>query len=445
MLTLRGRGQTFCDGVNRREFLRAGALGLAGLTLADLLRHEARAERSERPKSIIYVVLGGGPSHIDMYDLKPDAPEEFRGPFKPIATSLTGVRICELMPLQAQMMNQLALLRGVRSVENDHFLSEVYSGLPRTAGQRPAFGSVVSRLAGGRSSLPTYVSLSRATTDQFEFEKPHYAGPAHAPFRPFGESIKDLEPVKSLELLHDRKKLLSAFDSMRREVDQQGEAGALDRFQAQALDIITSAKVRDAFDLSREPDKLRASYGTGKFPHQTFKTIFYPWQGEQFLLARRLVEAGVRVLTLRMGDWDHHSSANGDIFLALRHLLPLLDRSLHALFTDLQARGLERDVLVVVLGEFGRTPKITQPGPGREHWADAGCVLLYGGGLKMGQVIGETDARAERSRSGTISFQNILATIYHVLGIDPGSALTDYDGRPRCLLDDQEPIRALVD
>jgi uncharacterized protein (DUF1501 family) len=157
------------------------------------------------------------------------------------------------------------------------------------------------------------------------------------------------------------------------------------------------------------------------------------------------VEAGVRVLTLRMGDWDHHSSANGDIFLALRHLLPLLDRSLHALFTDLQARGLERDVLVVVLGEFGRTPKITQPGPGREHWADAGCVLLYGGGLKMGQVIGETDARAERSRTGTISFQNILATIYHVLGIDPGAALTDYDGRPRCLLDDQEPIRALVD
>jgi hypothetical protein len=445
MLTLRGRGQTFCDGIHRRQFLRAGALGLAGLTLADLLRHEARAGRSERPKSIIYLVLGGGPSHIDMYDLKPDAPDEIRGPFKPIATSLTGVRICELMPLQAQMMNQLALLRGVRSVENDHFLSEVYSGLPRTAGQRPAFGSVVSRLAGAGSSLPTYVSLSRATTDQFEFEKPHYAGPAHAPFRPFGEAIKDLEPIKSLELLRDRKQLLSAFDSMRREVDQHGSAGALDRFQAQALDIITSTKVRDAFDLSREPDKLRASYGTGKFPHQTFKTIFYPWQGEQLLLARRLVEAGVRVVTLRLGDWDHHSSANGDIFLALRHLLPLLDRSLTALFTDLQARGLERDVLVVVLGEFGRTPKIAQPGPGREHWADAGCVLLYGGGLKMGQVIGETDARAERSRSGNISFQNILATIYHVLGIDPGTSLTDYDGRARCLLDDGDPIRALVD
>src|SRR5437763_2677580 len=168
--------------LQRRAFLRIGGLGLSGLTLADLLRNEARGATVARPKSIIYIVLSGGPSHIDMYDLKPDAPDEYRGPFKPIATKLPGVRICELMPLQAQMMDQFALLRGVRSVENDHFLSEVYSGLPRGAGQRPAFGSVVSRLAKSASPLPPYVSLSRATTDQFEFEKPYYAGSGHAPF-----------------------------------------------------------------------------------------------------------------------------------------------------------------------------------------------------------------------------------------------------------------------
>src|ERR1700722_9513868 len=204
MLTVWGRQQ----GLHRRGFLRIGALGLGGLTLADLLRQEARGEPPRRPKSIIYVVLSGGPSHIDMYDLKPDAPDEYRGPFKPIATRLTGVRICEHMPLQAAMMDQLALLRGIRSVENDHFLSEVYSGLPRGAGKRPAFGSVVSKLAPSTSSLPTYVSLDRPSTDQFEFEKPYYAGSNHAPYRPFGEALDDLRPVGSLDQFGDRKKLL---------------------------------------------------------------------------------------------------------------------------------------------------------------------------------------------------------------------------------------------
>jgi hypothetical protein len=433
-----------CDGVSRREFLRAGALGLGGLTLADLLRLEAMGATGGRRKSIIYVVLGGGPSHIDMYDLKPDAPDEYRGPFHPIATRLTGVRICELMPLQARIMDQLALLRGIRSVENDHFLSEVYSGLPRTAGRRPAFGSVTSRLAGNSSSLPTYVSLDRASTDQFEFEKPYYAGSGHAPFRPFGSALEDLTPVRSMERLHDRRGLLAAFDQMRRDLDAADTLAGLDRFQAQAMDIMTSPRVRDAFDLSREPERVVASYGRGRFPHQTAKHIFYDWDAKKFVLARRLVEAGVRVVTLRIGDWDHHSSPEGDIFLALRHLLPLLDRSLYALVNDLRSRGLEEDVLVVVLGEFGRTPRIAQPGPGREHWAEAGCAVLFGGGLRMGQVIGETDARAERARSGSITFQNIMATIYHVLGIDPRATLTDFNGRPQYVLDDPEPIRALI-
>jgi hypothetical protein len=445
VISIWGRGSRYCDGVNRREFLRAGALGLGGLTLADLLRHEARAGSAARPKSVIYVVLGGGPSHIDSYDLKPDAPDEFRGPFRPIATRLTGTRICELMPLQAGIMDELALLRGIRSVENDHFLSEVYSGLPRGAGKRPAFGSVVSRLAGNASAVPTYVSLDRATTDQFEFEKPYYAGAGHAPFRPFGSAVEDLQPVKSFEQLQDRKQLLSAFDTMRRDLDKGDALTGLDRFQARALEMITSPKVRDAFDVSKEPDKVVASYGKGKYPHQTARDILYDWNGKAFLTARRLVEAGVRVVTLRAAEWDHHSAERGDIFAAMRRLLPLLDRSLFALVSDLKARGLERDVLVVVLGEFGRTPKIAQPGPGREHWAEAGCAVFYGGGLKMGQVVGETDSRAERARSGSISFQNVIATIYHVLGIDTAAQLADFNGRPQNLLDDREPIRELTD
>jgi Protein of unknown function (DUF1501) len=444
MLTFRGRGHRFCDGIHRREFLRIGALGLGDLTLAHLLRHEARGGETGRARSVIYVVLGGGPSHIDMYDLKPDAPAEYRGEFRPIATRLPGVHICELMPLQARMMDQLALLRGIRSVENDHFLSEVYAGLPRTAGKRPAFGSVVSRLAGGDSALPPYVSLSRATTDEFEFEKPFYAGSGHAPFRPFGEALDDLRPVKSLEQLQDRRQLLETFDSLRRDLDRQATAGGLDRFHAQALEIMTSPRVRDAFDLAREPDKVRAAYGQGKYPHQTAKDIFYPWEAERFLLARRLVEAGVRVVTLQVGAWDHHSSPTGDIFLCLRHLLPALDRSLYALFTDLRSRGLDRDVLVVVLGEFGRTPKIALPGPGRDHWAEAGCAVFFGGGLRMGQVIGETDARAERARTAPINFQNIMATIYHTLGIDAGTTLEDFNGRPQYLLNDPQPIDDLL-
>ncbi len=448
MLTFWGRQQRYCDTLPRREFLRVGALGLGGLTLADLLRLEARGGMNEegRGKSVIYVVLGGGPSHIDMYDLKPLAPAEYRGPFQPIATRLSGVQICEWMPLQAARMDRLALLRGVRSVENDHFLSEVYTGLPRAAGHRPAFGSVVSRMAGNRSPLPTYVSLDPPTDARFEFEKPYYAGAGHAPFRPFGDALDDLNPVKSLEKLQDRKHLLTAFDAMRRDLDQGDTLRGLDAFQARALDLITSPKVREAFDLSKEPDRLLAAYGhkAGKYTHQTVKTILYDWDGQRFLLARRLVEAGVRVVTLRLNEWDHHGGPQADIFDSLRRLLPLLDRSLCALCDDLRDRGLDRDVLVVVLGEFGRTPKIEPEGPGRGHWAEAGCVLFFGGGLRMGQVIGETDSRGERAKTGNINFQNIIATIYHVLGIDPATTLADFNGRPQYLLDDREPIPELV-
>ena len=231
---------------------------------------------------------------------------------------------------------------------------------------------------------------------------------------------------------------------MRRDLDSRDTLRGMDRFQAQALEIVTSPQVRNAFDLSREPVHVRAAYGRGRYPHQTAKHIMYDWDARPFLLARRLVEAGVRVVTLRAAEWDHHSAEQGDIFFALHCLMPALDSSLYALLNDLRSRGLEDEVLVVVLGEFGRTPRIGMPGPGREHWADAGCAVLAGGGLRMGQVIGETDARAEQSRSGHITFQSIVATIYRTLDIDPATQLNDFNGRPQYLLEEREPIRELL-
>jgi hypothetical protein len=444
MLTFTGASHPDCRRPHRREFLRIGALGMGGLTLPTLLRQQARAEAPSRPKSIIYIVLSGGPSHIDMWDPKPDAPAEYRGPFHPIATRLPGMHLSELLPRQAAMMDQLTLLRGIRSVENDHFLSEVYTGLPRSAGNRPAFGSVVSRLAERRSDLPPYVCLAPGAAEQFEYEKPYYAGAGHAPFRPMGEALEDLAPAPALDRLRDRRQLLRTFDTMRRDLDRSGTLNGLDQYQAAAFDIISSPRVRDAFDLSREPDRVIASYGRGKFTHQTVKTILYDWDARKFVLARRLVEAGVRIVTLRIGAWDHHSAPTADIFLSLSHMVPALDWSLTALCNDLKARGMDEDVLVVVLGEFGRTPRITPLGPGREHWADAGCAVFFGGGLRMGQVIGATDSRAERARTGSITFQNILATIYQTLGIDLRTQLTDFNGRPQNLLNDCQPIGELI-
>lgn len=443
MFTLFGQCHRHCDGLARREFLRVGAAG--GLSLAGLLQAESFAgTKNSRPKSVIYLVLDGGISHIDTWDPKPEAPVEYRGEFNTIPTRLAGVRFCEYFPRQAEMIDRLALIRGVRSVENDHFLSEVYSGLPRTSGKRPAFGSVVSRLAKHASPLPPYVSLQEASTvDRFEFEKPHYAGAGHAAFRPFGDAFENLSPVKSLQRLEDRRALLAGFSQLQRTLESEATSG-IDRFQAKALEMISSPAVREAFDLSKEPPETFERYGSGKYTHQADVTIMYDWSPKPLVLARRLVEAGVRVVTLKMGSWDHHSGPAQHIFKSYRYGLPALDQSIAALVTDLEQRGLSDDVLVVVLSEFGRTPKVSYPGPGREHWADAGCVLMAGGGLKMGQVIGETDSRAEKAKSGHITFQNVIATIYHVLGIDPRISLPDFTGRPQYLLDDPKPVRELV-
>jgi hypothetical protein len=456
MFTLWGAKQKgFCDGNTRRGFLRAGALGCAGLSLADLLCLGAKvapaAEPTVRGKSVIMVCLPGGPSHIDSYDMKPDAPGEYRGEFQPIQTNMPGIRICELLPLQAKIADKITIIRNLRMGFNEHVnQSEVINGFAGKGSasaddlaiaNRPAFGSVVSRLrAGARPELPPYVSLSHS--DVAKYEKPAYLGASHRPFRPTGPELANLGLARGMTVdrLTDRKELLRSFDRIRRDIDAKGDLAGMDAFAAQALEMIASPKARDAFDISREPQSVHEKYGQG-LPKTADPDDMFPYA--PFLQARRLVEAGIPVVTLSAGGWDHH----GKIFPRLRSLLPRLDRALFALITDLHERGLAQDVSVVVWGEFGRTPVIDSiPGsmPGRNHWPDANFALVAGGGLRMGQVVGETDNRGGRPKGIPYTPQNLLATLYGLLGVDPSQTLPDHQGRPLQLLDDCKPIAELA-
>jgi hypothetical protein len=450
MLMLWGAKHRFCDQVSRRDFLRVGALGLGGLTLPGLLRLRAQSTAAKAPRSVIMVCLAGGPSHLDMYDLKPNSPVEIRGEFKPIRTRVPGFDICELLPRQATITDKLALVRTVQFVEPmQHELEEVYTGFPKSA-RRPAFGSVISRFRGGAAKVPSYVSLeySEGTSS---YENPQYVGAAHRPLHIAGSAgVRNLGLMNGMTQarLGDRRALLRTFDTLRRDLDTRRELPNMDAYTAKAFDIITSPRVRDAFDLSREPDKVRARYGDKdeKFTYVGKAPDSY-WYGQNFLLARRLVEAGVPIVTMRTGLWDHHGNViqqvgGISIWHSLRSALPLLDWSIHTLVSDLHERGLDREVLVLVWGEFGRTPKISQAG--RDHWPDA-SFALFAGAVRTGQVIGETDSRAERPRTRPLGAQNVLGTIYHALGIDYRQKLNDFNGRPMQLLDDGEPIAELVE
>jgi hypothetical protein len=449
MFTLRGSSRRFCDRIHRRDFLCSGALGVAGLTLADVFRLRAQAASGSKPRAVIMVCLAGGPSHIDMYDLKPEAPAEFRGEFHPIQTNVPGFDICEHLPLQARIADKLALVRTVQYVEPmQHELHEVHTGFTKAA-KRPAFGSIVSRFQAADPQIPSYVSLeySEGTTP---YESPEYAGAAHRPLHVAGGAgVRNLSLLNGISRarLDERRSLLESFDQYRRELDVRRESQDIDAYTARAFDVITSSKARDAFDLGREPDKVRERYGNKDDKYiYVGKTRDSVWEGEKFLLARRLVEAGVSVVTLRVGIWDHHGNViqanNGvSIWHSLRSVLPMLDRSIYALVTDLHERGLDKEVAVLVWGEMGRTPKISQAG--RDHWMDAGYAL-FAGAVKTGQVIGETDGRAERPKKRAVSSQSVLATLYHTLGIDPSRTLPDFTGRPQHLLDDSEPIAELV-
>jgi hypothetical protein len=389
--------------------------------------------------------LSGGPSHLDMYDMKPGAPSEYRGEFRPIKTNVPGIEICELMPGQARLADKFAILRGCQ-LAHLHTANEFYSGYPwqdspRASvpgeAQRPAVGTIVSRLRGGPPGIPPYVSLN----NKLDWEQAYYAGLEHEPFRVGGgassEPLDNLGRRQSLERLDHRADLLHSFDTIRRDLDTKGTIPGIDGFQARALQMIATGKVREAFDLNREPARLRARYGEGPVKHGN-----HP--GPVFLQARRLVEAGVSVVTVcpfGAGPWDTHSHN----FRTLRELIPPLDQALSALIGDLSDRGLLQDVAVVMGGEFGRTPRIGDQTPdGRSHWPDAGFLWVAGGGLKTGQVIGATDARGEQPVGHPIRMQNVLATLYGLLGIDPTTTLPDFNGRPQYVLEDSRPVAGLL-
>jgi Protein of unknown function (DUF1501) len=444
--------------LTRRDILRVGSLTLGGLTLGDVLRLRAQSVAPAVPKqkSVIMIHLSGGPSHLDMYDMKPGAPSEYRGEFRPIQTNVPGMHICELMPRQARIADKFTILRGVQ-LAHLHTANEFYSGFPwqespraSVAGeaQRPALGSVVSRLRGGNSALLPYVSLN----NRADWERAYYLGVEHEPFRVgdgnYREPLDNLRRCRgvSAQRVDERKDLLQAFDTIRRDLDSRGTVKGFDGFQARALQMVTSGKVRDAFDLDREPDKVRQRYGEQPFPVISqecgvVKHHHVRHPGRALLQARRLVEAGVSVVTVAFHDWDTHRYN----FTTLRQLLPPLDQALSALITDLDERGLLGDVAVLMGGEFGRTPRIGDITPdGRSHWPEAGCLWIAGGGLRTGQVIGATDTRGERVLGIPIRMQNVLATLYRVLGIDPGSTFPDYNGRPQYVLDDCKPVSELL-
>jgi len=441
MFTLWGDTRRLCDGLSRRSFLRIGAFG-AGLTLIDLLRARAAAGATSSPvpspKSAIMVYLQGGPSHLDTYDLKPDAPMEYRGDFRPIQTNVPGVRICELLPAQARLFDKLAVLRAVASVE-EHSDSLVYTGYTQAVNRiarHPSFGAVVSRVRGQAScGMPTFVSLRDTRASQTGrtvlSNEAGYLGMAHRAFTIDGPGIDGLRLPSGVGAprVRERRGLLECFDNVRREVDASGAMAGLDALTARAFDLVTSGAVHRALDLNREDRRVRDRY-----------------RGvEQFLTARRLVEAGVGCVTLCVGSendfgaWDTH----GENFPALRRLLPELDRGVSTLVQDLCDRGLYEDVVMVVWGEFGRTPRINVTA-GRDHWAPVMSVLIAGGGLKMGQVIGASSRRGEYSVQRRCSVQQVLSTLYRAVGINPSMTFPDTSGRPMYILDDREPINELL-
>ena len=443
MLTIAGRKYRLCDGVSRRDVLKIGALAMGGLALPDLLRMEAKAGVTRSHKAIIMIYMAGAPSHQDMYDLKMDAPAEIRGEFQPIETNVPGIQICEHMPRLAKIMDKCVPLRSVYgspSGAHDSFIC--YTGRTtqnQPPGNWPSVGSTISRLQGPvNPAVPPFVGLApNAGHPPYGSPgHPGFLGIAHAAFRPSGPAKQDmvLNGVTP-ERLGDRRELLDRFDQLRRQVDV---AEGLDDLTAQALSILTSSKLAEALDLSKEDPKTLERYGKGD-PKNFGDGA--PRNLEHFLMARRLVEAGARVVTLNFGRWDFHSNNFGG--LKETHL-PQFDQGLSALIEDLHLRGLADDVSVVAWGEFGRTPRING-NAGRDHWPQVGGGLVAGGGLKTGQVIGATDRLGAKVAERPVHFGEVLATLYHKLGINPNATtVNDLSGRPRYLVDDHQPMPELI-
>jgi Protein of unknown function (DUF1501) len=444
MLTIPGPSSRFCDGLSRRNFLRIGALGMGGLALPDLLRAEAAAGLRSGHKAVIMVYLPGGPPHQDTFDLKPDAPAEIRGEFKGIPTSVPGFQICEHLPLLARQAHRYSVIRSISDAVDDH--SDFMCQTGRRKGNQPpggwpTLGACVSRVLGASDpAVPAFVGLEpRMQHRPYNAANAGFAGVSHDAFRPAADAKSDmvLNGITT-ERLADRRALLASFDRFRRDVDSSGLMAGLDGFNEQAFGMLTSSRLLEALNVEKESAELRARYGKGDAKVHGDAA---PMLNEQFLIARRLVEAGARFVTVAYGFWDYH----GNNFGNARNDLPLLDQALSALIADLHDRGLDQDVSVVTWGEFGRSPTINKDG-GRDHWPRANCAVLAGGGMKVGQVIGATDRLGGEPSERPVQFGEVFATLYRNLGIDVNQAtIPDLTGRPQFLVPDGcQPMKELV-
>jgi Protein of unknown function (DUF1501) len=448
-----------CPGpLPRREFLRAGVLALGGLGLEQVLAARARAGQSSRDTSVILFWMWGGPSHLETYDLKPQAPSEYRGPFRPIATDVPGLDICELFPRQATLANRFSLVRSLHhemSAHNDGSIELLTGKTPErpdptstARSEHPDFGMVASKLRGSRpDGLPNYVGIPR----QPFMTRPVYLGLAHsavAAGNPADQAYKppNLSLAAGVDAgrLDQRRGLLPQFDRLRRDLDLSGSLDGVDQFRGQALRMLTNPNVAHAFDISREDDATRDRYGR------------HLW-GQSFLLARRLAEAGVAVVTIdalaptlsdRYFSWDDHINTvtRWDMADAMRYRAPFMDQGLAALIEDVYQRGMEERVLIVAAGEFGRTPRLVERDGliGRDHWPGAQSALVSGGGLRMGQVVGATNSKGEYPADRPLSPKDLLATVYRHLGIDYQRSFVELSGRPTPILGEGDPIRELL-
>jgi hypothetical protein len=452
MLTILGPRSTgrFCDGLARRDFLKIGGMVMGGLSLPQLLAAEDKAGIRKNHKAIINIFLPGGPAHQDFWDIKVDAPAEIRGEFQPIRTAVPGIEICEVFPKIAAVAQHCVFIRSIVGATGGHDAYQCMTGRPlrpAPAGGWPAGGAWVSKLQGPVNRVvPPHLSLCYKTDHApWGYDGDGgFLGIAHAPFKLVGgrseTSKTDNMVLKGITLdrLQDRTRLRAALDRFRREVDTTGKMAGLDSFTEQAMGILTSSALADALDLSQEDPRIVERYGRGD---PKFRDDGAPKLTENFLIARRLVEAGARVVSLNFSRWDHH----GQNFRAIRDDGPLLDRATAALITDLVERGLDKDVSVVVWGEFGRTPKIN-PQAGRDHWPQVSCALLACGGMRTGQVIGATNRLGEYATERPVTFQEVWATLYHNLGLNLATVREfDLRGRPQYLVDEGvQPLKEVI-
>ena len=455
--------------MSRRSWLRIGGLALGGLALPDILRAESKSTQPSGIKGVIMVLLPGGPPHLDTFDLKPDAPAEIHGEFRPIATNVPGIEICEHLPRLARMADKLAIIRslvGFRDDHNTHWCSTGWESHPAMdssplvpgfpPGDWPSLGSVLSKKLGARvPGVPPCVDLTPKDADaRFILRtppgQPGYLGVAHAGFEVQAVDRRNIM-LNGVDLprLNDRRALLARFDDFRRQVDAAGVGDGIDTFQRQAIEMITSSRLAQALDLSREDARSRSLYGLDRTYSDEREGRHYL---DQFMLARRVIEAGARCVTLAFSRWpfgrvlrgDHNWDWHKELFPEARKTLPLLDFGLSALVRDLDERGLLKDVAVVVWGEFGRTPRINQNG-GRDHWAKVCSALVAGGGMRGGQVIGSTTRWGEEPHTRPVHFREVFATLYQRLGIDVATTqFTDLTGRPHDLVDYHRPLPELI-